>query len=183
MKIENNRGLSFLRVIPKFDSEVFTLKSVENGSVISRMSKLNGSYIWQSSENSTENGTIATFTFEINEGAAFDSYEIGLLVVDAFGKAISDLEVTGANSPLNVIEHEYGDCSGDGKISSLDVIELRKYIASYDYENGVAGSEICDGADADGDGYVTATDLTAIRKYLANYDYDSGTPNSSLGRQ
>ncbi len=183
LNVADNQGLNFIRVIPKFDSDVFTLKSVVNGDMLSHMSQLNGSYIWQDEDISESNGAIATFTFEINEDAEFGKYEIELSLVDAFGKSVSDLTVTAINARVNIIEHEYGDGTGDGVINSRDIVALRNYLTSFDFESGVPDSDICDGADANGDGFINSADVTAIRKYLANYDYENDRPTEDIGRK
>lgn len=183
LNVSNNKGLSFLRVIPKYNAEVFTLKGVMNGQVIDNMSQKDGSFIWNSTEDSAKNGTLATFTFDINEGADLGKYSIDLLVVDTASNSVSEYTVSVTDSTPNIIGHPYGDSNGDNVVNSLDVIALRKYFASYDYTNGVAGSEIYDGADANGDGYVNTGDITALRQYLAGYDYDSGITTAPLGRQ
>ena len=39
-------------------------------------------------------GNLATFTFEVKDDAPFGNYEIELTLVDAYGKAVSDLTVS-----------------------------------------------------------------------------------------
>ena len=63
-----------------------------------------------------------------------------------------------------------GDANGDGEVNAQDLIELRKYLANYDYDQDVAVYEICESADFDKDGRLGLTDLVALRKYLANVD-------------
>ena len=63
-----------------------------------------------------------------------------------------------------------GDANGDGEVNAQDLIDLRKYLANYDYDQDVAVYEICESADFDKDGRFGLTDLVAFRKYLANVD-------------
>lgn len=60
----------------------------------------------------------------------------------------------------------YGDLNGDGKVGTIDLVLLRKYIAGYDVE-----IEFAD-ADLDGDGKVNTVDLTMLRRLIAGYEID-----------
>lgn len=58
----------------------------------------------------------------------------------------------------------YGDANSDGKVSLLDLILLRKYLAKWDVEIDL------EAADAKYDGKVSLLDLIQLRKYLAKWD-------------
>jgi hypothetical protein len=183
INVADNTGLSHLRLIPEYNSEVFTLKSITNGTVLSNLTTFDGYLSWSAGENSIANGTLAELTFEVNENATAGDYSIGISVVDGNGGNGEVLEAEVVNATATVMDFVYGDCNGDGKVNSLDLITLRKYITSYDHENGQPTMEIHVGADANGDGYITIDDIVAIRQYLANYDYDKEEPTVNLGRK
>lgn len=56
------------------------------------------------------------------------------------------------------------DVSGDGRIDTIDLTFMRKYLSGYTVEMNVAA------ADLNGDGKVDTIDLTLMRKYLAGYE-------------
>ena len=74
----------------------------------------------------------------------------------------------------------FGDVDGNEKVTSTDIVSLRKYFANYDYENDKPDSAVGSGADTNGDGITDTNDLTYLRQYLANYDYDSDTPSEDF---
>lgn len=61
-----------------------------------------------------------------------------------------------------------GDANGDGRVSVLDLILLRQYIAGWD-----VGGELI-GGDCNGDGMVSITDLLLLRQYLAGWNVTLG---------
>lgn len=71
----------------------------------------------------------------------------------------------------------YGDADGDGRVTSADIILIKKFIANYDSTTGTSTVEICAGADANGDGKVNSSDIILLKKYIANLDRDG---NSSI---
>ena len=183
INVNDNTGLSYLKLIPRYDEEIFTLKSVKNGKILSGLSTLDGHLSWTSVENATDDGSLVDLTFVINENAPKGNYTIELDVVDGNGKSGEDFSATVVNAAANVIVGKYGDCSGDNVISILDITALRKYLANYDYDTGVSTSSVEDGADVNGDGYINTLDITALRKYFANYNYDTGESSEPLGRK
>lgn len=76
----------------------------------------------------------------------------------------------------------YGDADGDGKVTSADIILIKKFIANYDSATGASTVKICAGADANGDGKVNSSDVILLKKYIANIDKD-GNSSIILGKQ
>lgn len=66
----------------------------------------------------------------------------------------------------------YGDTNSDGKVSLLDLILLRKYLAKWNVDIDL------NAADTNYDGKVSLLDLILLRKYLAKWDVVLG-PNYS----
>ena len=63
-----------------------------------------------------------------------------------------------------------GDANGDGVLSGLDIIRLRKYLESYDPNAQEQSVEVFAGADVNGDGKIDGRDLIALRKLLGAQD-------------
>lgn len=81
------------------------------------------------------------------------------------------------------VEFIYGDVNGDGKITALDIVRLKKYFAAYDPDTETSFVEIGPGADADGDGVVSSADIVRLKRYFAEYDLGTGSPTIKLGPQ
>ena len=183
LKLENNTGFNFLRVIPQFDFDKFELVSVESRSLTTRMSQLNGSLIWVAEDTVTENGTLARFTFKAKEAAEAGEYDFGVKVVNAYSTTSTEVPTVTKAGVLNAWDSNYGDCNGDGSVTLSDVILLREYLVNYVEETDESTVEICKEADTNADGKINSADLTLLRQYFAYYDYAGKTPGISLGKQ
>ena len=75
----------------------------------------------------------------------------------------------------------YGDSNGDGKINTVDLAMLRKYLANRNPTTGESMVSVGAGADVNGDGKINTVDLAMLRKYLANKDPVTGESSVILG--
>lgn len=75
----------------------------------------------------------------------------------------------------------YGDSNGDGKINTVDLAMLRKYLANRNPATGESSISVGAGADVNGDGKINTVDLAMLRKYLANKDPVTGESSVTLG--
>lgn len=75
----------------------------------------------------------------------------------------------------------WGDANGDGKISNLDVVRLKNYLANYDEDTGASTVRVFTAADANCDGSVSNQDVVRLKNYLANFDEDTGLSSVPLG--
>lgn len=70
----------------------------------------------------------------------------------------------------------WGDANNDLTVTALDIVRLKKYLAS-----GTDTVRIGSGADANGDGTVDALDVVRLKRYFAEYDYLTGECQVRLG--
>lgn len=76
----------------------------------------------------------------------------------------------------------YGDANGDGRVTSADIIMIKKYIANYDKSTNTSTVNVFVGADANGDGMINSSDVILLKKYIANLDKD-GNSSIILGKR
>ena len=180
VQIANNPGFSVLNVAFLYDTEYLTLRGIENH--LSAMTMTQGSTVlWDAAENYTGNGVLCTLTFEIAENAPEGAYEIQVLFISASNSDFEEVTMEGVSGILEVRDILYGDVNGDGKIASVDLAMLRKYIASVDPITGVSTVAVKAGADCNGDGKINSIDLAMLRRYLASVDPITGESPIILG--
>ena len=182
LEITNNTGFNFLRVIPQFDFDRFELVNVENGSLASQMSTLDGSFIWNVEDTVTQNGTLAKLTFKVKEGTLdAGEYNFSVKIVDAFSKTSNEVITLPQSGTLIAVKVLYGDCDGDNSITLIDVAMLRNYLSNPNTK--MPNAMFIFTADANDDGVIETSDLVLIRQYLANYNFDTNKPGITLGKQ
>ena len=184
LQLQNNPGIAGLIVTLDYDSSVFTLTNVTNGTLFDRFSQQKN-LVWtnNSGADTTVNGTLATLTFTAAEDAQPGSHTIGLTLRESVNAAQQDVAVTVTGGAVEVISIVYGDANGDEKVNIKDVVLLNQYLANYDYDTGTSTVTVGPGADANGDNKVSVKDVVLLNQYLANYDYDTGTSTVALGPQ
>ena len=178
--ITNNPGFSVLNVAFLYNEEYLTLTKIENLLTSMTMTQ-DSTVVWDATDNHTGDGTICRLTFEVSEGAPEGDYEIQVLFISASNDDFEEVIMTGVSGTLKVSAVVYGDVNGDGKIASVDLAMLRKYIASVDPITGESGVAIKPGADCNGDGKVNSIDLAMLRKYLASIDPITGESTVKMG--
>ncbi len=86
-------------------------------------------------------------------------HSFGELKTDADGKRTKVCSACG-----KVANFMYGDLNYDGKVNTIDLMMLRRYLARYSSEIDISV------ADFNGDGKVNTIDLMLLRRFLAGYD-------------
>lgn len=182
LALENNPGIAGLSVSLSYNTSVFTLKDVKNGALFSGFTP-GKNYVFDNSGNVTADGTLAQFTFSVNENAPAGVYSLDAIVRSCVNEAYNNVEANVKSGTVTVIDFVYGDATGDELIDMKDVVALRQYLAEYDYETGTSSVYVETGADANGDGAINMADVVLLRRYLAYYDYETGTSSEVLGPQ
>ena len=122
-----------------------------------------------------------TLTTKINYGHTFTYKELldsinvknsNIKIINAKGEEIkSDTTSVGTNSKIILNNHTYnviikGDVNGDGRISALDYIEIRKHIMNnYSY---LSNENYISSADLDNNLKISALDYIAVKKIMMN---------------
>ena len=180
VEIANNPGFSVLNVAFQYDTENLTLTQIEN--LLTSMTMTSGStVVWDAADDYTEDGTLCRLTFEVAEDAPEGAYEIQVLFLSASNSDFEEITMQGVSGTLEVCNILYGDVNGDGKIASVDLAMLRKYLASVDPITGESTIAVKAGADCNGDGKITSVDLAMLRKYLASVDPITGESTVVMG--
>ena len=182
LSIKENPGIAGLSVSLNYDETVLTLKSAVNGTLFTSFTS-GKNYIFDSASNVTGDGTLATFTFTVKEDAEAGEYTVTPIVRSCVNDIGEDVPVKTESGTVSVIAYLYGDANEDGMIDMKDVVNLRRYLAEFDYETNTSSVSAGQGADANADGVIDMKDVVLLRKYLAEFDYETNTSPITLGPQ
>ncbi len=180
LSLKNNPGISGLAVSLVYDEEVFTLREVQNGALFGAFTS-GKNYIWDESQDVTDDGVLATFVFDVSADAEPGQYAIEVISRSCVNIDLEYVTLASINGTVTITDVMYGDANGDNKVDMKDVVLLRKYMANFDYDTGTSTVAVYPGADANGDGSIDMKDVVLLRKYMANYDYDTGSSSVILG--
>ena len=107
VEITNNPGIYYLGMYFDYDTEALTLQSVRNESDLTYVG--GKQHIWYANgiDNSYGDGTLATLTFVVNEGAADGDYEIGILTdwAECYNADEDDVSITFGKGVIKVCSH------------------------------------------------------------------------------
>jgi uncharacterized repeat protein (TIGR02543 family) len=173
--IEDNPGILGAVLKVSFDNSKMTLTKAENGEAFSPLVFTapgkysdNNTFSWDGQELSDDDvmdGEILKLTFAIPEDAEIDDdYNISISY-DASDIVDYDLNVvntTVENGGVRILNYIPGDLTDDGKINSMDVISLRRYIVG-NYEQNI----IEYAGNVNGDLRWNSTDVICLRRYIA----------------
>lgn len=178
--LKNNPGFCALQLAFIYNKEYFTLSSVDN-QVSSMMMTSGSAYVWDAAENYSEDGTLAVLTFEVDEDVPAGDYEIQVYFMGASNIDFEEVKMTSTSGVITVHSAVYGDANGDGKVSTVDLAMLRRYLAAMDPITGISTITVQVGADVNGDGSIGTVDLAMLRRYLAAMDPVTGESTIVLG--
>ncbi len=181
VSIENNPGI-IGATIKLYYANGLTLAHVENGNVFGNLTVPNNlrsgcTLTWDEIDINPEdvitNGTVMTLTFSLVQGLndnAFLPISIEYESGDIIDLNLEYVELEIENGGITVFNYVPGDVNNDGRINSLDVIMIRRYIVdgcTTDPE-GYNISLIEAAADVNDDGRINSLDVIMIRRYIAD---------------
>ena len=160
-----NPGVAYLRATLDYDESVLTLVSVENGDLFDSFTS-DKNLTWDSANDVTANGKLATVSFKVSENAAEGEYLIKLIIRECYNSSEEDVNTVIESNGTVVVEVPsvlIGDVNGDGKVNTADAVQVLKYAAGMiqldDRQNTLG--------DCNHDGKVNTADAVLILKYAA----------------
>lgn len=126
-------------------------------------------------------GVLCQLPVKISPSIAEGKYNIIIGYYSASNGDMCSVNFTTVDGVITVSSVMYGDVNGDGKINSIDLTTLRKYIVNRNPITGQSSVAVKAGADINGDGRITSVDLTTLRKYLVNRNPITGESSVVLG--
>ena len=135
-------------------------------------------YVWDAVELSPEDiidGDIMTLTFKVSDKVKGNeklnvhvSYDNG----DFIDSELNPVDIQVVDGIVSIKSYTPGDVSGEGQVTTADVVLIRRYIAG-----GYDVSFNLDAADVNGDAKINTLDLILIRRFLAGgYTDENGDP-------
>lgn len=170
IKLENNPGITALRLVVYYDEDALEMTGFEFGDALSSMNKgtsenYGNDYsfsMYSATADLTDCGTLAIIKFKVKEDAADGEYPITIAydpddIFNLAGDCVDfDIEIGAVivNSCL------LGDVNNDGKINMRDVVLLQQVV------NGWNVTYNKDAADYNGDGKTNMRDIVALQQYI-----------------
>lgn len=174
VSIQNNPGITALKISLSYPTDELTLKNVEYKSLFSShatgSNKMNSpftiSWFSNSSSNESANGVLATLTFEIANDAADGTYPVELSYDpdDVFNSQFDNVEFAISNGAVIVANSIPGDTNGDKKVNMKDIVFLQQYL------NGWNVTIDTKAADVNGDGKVNMKDIVFLQQYMNGWN-------------
>ena len=172
VRITGNSGIDIFVLTPVLP-EGTELIGVENGAVFGTMER-DANIVFDRNNRSIINGVIAYITVSVSSSAT--GYKsVSLKVRECVDSNGDTVVVRSTDGVLTVGEVRFGDATGDNKVTSLDLIRLKKHLANGNVAVG-------DGADVNCDGKVDALDVAKLKRYFAEYDVKTGKSTVVLGK-
>lgn len=101
LSISNNPGMSGLVVTLRYDRDVFTLESAENGDLFDSLTYATN-FAWDNSANVMQDGVLATVVFSVADDAATDDYTIEVVVRECVNMDLDDVDCDASNGTVHV---------------------------------------------------------------------------------
>lgn len=170
VKLENNPGITALRLVVNFDENALEMTGFEFGEALSSMNRgtsqnYGNDYsfsMYSAISDLTDCGTLATIKFKVKDDIEDGEYPVSIMydqddIFNLNGDCVNFEIESGAvivNSCL------LGDVNSDGKINMRDVVLLQQVV------NGWNVTYSKDAADYNSDGKINMRDIVALQQYI-----------------
>lgn len=135
-------------------------------------------FVWDAVDIEPEDivdGEIMTLTFKVSDtvqGGTNLNVNVSYDAGDFINTALEPVEIQVVNGIISVKSYTPGDVSGDGQVTTADVVLIRRYIAG-----GYDVSFLLDAADVNADAKINTLDVILIRRFIAGgYTDENGDP-------
>ncbi len=171
VSLKNNPGIVSMKVDVSYDESVLELVKIEGGDYDSTSfgpttsNPIAVNWFDTLNPNNTTNGTLATLTFKIKEGATLGDTEITLSydAEDVYDFDFENVYFATESGKITVIDYIPGDVNDDGVVDNKDAGLLQRYI------NGWNVAINLDAADVTRDGAINNKDLGLLQRYINNW--------------
>ena len=116
--------------------------------------------VWLQPDLTEAEGEILTLTFRVASDAGTGDIEVALTDIAGVDDQANSVRVAGNAGGITIVLGVPGDISGDGDVTSADLLRLRRYLAG---QNVTAETG---NADLNGDGCVDLLDLMLLQRLL-----------------
>ena len=183
--LKNNPGFANLSIEVGYDQDAMELVNVANAEV-------GGTYTaaqdltaypynmqWDSTNNISYNGELATLTFKLKEELTDAIYPITVDYYKGINKDYKDGDDINYNEDYEAVGFEYfsnaitvytfipGDLNSDFKVTNKDATYMLKHLAGWEQPDLNT-----DRLDIDGSGKINNKDATSLLRYLAGWDIE-----------
>lgn len=174
ISLENNPGITAIRLFVGYDSDVLSLIDVKNSDLLSEMSYVTSPSLdtcpyqlqWSSGvKNISESGVLVTLTFKVKKEAASGKYPVTIKYnADDIFNTDFENELFGVeNGNVEIIDYIPGDVNNDGIVNLKDVASLQQYLSGWQI------SVNTDAGDTNGDGSINLKDVALLQQYLSGW--------------
>lgn len=178
VELVNNPGVAGMALELQYDSQALTLKNVQQEGMFTSGNVMMSGSLWMTpfrviwddatvAKNHTEDGTLLTLTFTVNETAAAGTTSVQATFAegDVLDVDLQPVELSSTAAQLSIIRRIPGDADGDGELDLADAALLCRYIAGG--WNVAVDEQNCD---VNGDGVIDLKDVVLIRRSLAGWN-------------
>lgn len=172
LNIDNNPGITAFQLNINYSSTDLELISIKDNNLFSESvtySQINKnpfiiSWFSSNSENSTQNGKIATLEFKIISNTETSDIGITYNEENVFDNSFNNVHFETEAGKITAKKEVLGDVNGDGILSVADAIIIQKHIANV----GILSDDMLNKADVTNDGIVSIADAIIVQKCIAN---------------
>ena len=175
LSVINNPGIVTASVGVTYDSAILKLVSVTDGGLLGAGTAFPGkdltaipyTMMWEDSlanANHTEDGVLATLTFEVLEDVPLGKTPITLSYIknSTLNVDLDEVAFTLGNGSVEVTDRTPGDANDDGIVDLKDIVLLRRYLCGgWNVTVNLANTDV------NADGAVDLKDVAILRRYLA----------------